>query len=227
MWSCKLALVLSVIHLVVSSVHNVVAPVNSYVEYTINHLLNHSNVQLNFFSDVYHINSRIFMRNVQNITLNGSLINGVIGTIFRCSLIGGIIVTNSSNINIKGITFENCMSYWRVKLSFQKFDVDNGFLHASLLVIDSHSVNIQYINVFGILKCNIVLINTLATLYEISSQGIAALYNDDYVKLKNQTHDLMISSFYPACDSCQHYEISIYTTNYSGYFNAELSEINF
>jgi len=218
---------LSVIHLVTPSTHYV-APVNSSMDCdTVNQLLNHSNVQMNFFPGVYYTNSRIFVRNVQNVMLSGSLMNVTMGTIFQCSLIGGIVVINSSNISVKGIIFENCMCCWRVKLIFQKFGIVNNFSHASLLVVDSHLVNIQHINVFRVPMYNIVLINTLAILYEISSKGIAAMYSDDYVKLKNETHDLTINNFYSACDFCQHYEIAVYMINFFGYFNAEISKVDF
>ena len=199
---------------------------------TMNNLLKLSDVQVNLFHGTYYINNRIMINNVHNITLSGNLTNNVVGTIFQCLLIGGIIISNSSNININGIVFENCQTSWHLHIK-KLWYVDNIWKSpASLLVMNSYFVNIQHIIVLRMQAYNIVLINAFAksTLNEITAIGIAVLYNGYSINATNCTHDLMISNYHPSYNAFSlhyFYEIAIYSIYHFYHVSITISNVSF
>jgi len=202
----------------------------------LNNLFKLSDIEVRFFHGTYYINNRIMIKEVHNITLSGNLTDDVAGTILQCSLIGGIIITDSSNINISGIVFENCQTSWHLqikKLMIKYFD--NYFMwtwSASLLVMNSYSVNIQHIVVLRMRAYNVVLINVFAksTLNEITAIGIAVLYKGYSTNVTNSAHDLMISNYHPLYDAYSlkyFYEIAIYLVEHFHHVSITISKVNF
>ena len=202
---------------------------------TLNNLLKFSDVHLRLFHGTYTINNRIMIRNVYNVSLTGSITNDLPSTIVQCHLLGGVIVINSSNINISGIAFENCQTSYSQNLNIEKHrHIDSKwFTPASVLVMNSHSVNIQHILVLRMHAYNIALINVFekSTLNEIKAKGLIVLYGYSInTSIKSFTHNLMITNYHPLYNAFSlnyFYELAIYSINQFYSVNITISNVNF
>jgi len=201
---------------------------------TLNNLFRVSDTQVRLFHGTYYINNRIMIKEVHNITLAGIISDDSAGTIIQCSLIGGIIISDSSYINISGIVFENCQTSWHLQIKTLIIGYINSMRisSASLLVINSYTVSIQHIVVFRMHAYNVVLINAFAqsTLNEITAEGIAILYKGYSVNFTNCTHNLIVSNYHPFYSSYSlkyFYEIALYLVEHLYHVNITISNVSF
>ena len=191
-----------------------------------------SNNQLYFLPGVYKLNTVIKIQNVYNFSLIGIETKND-SVIIKCLLTGGIAIINSSYTNLKHLTMERCKSELSVN-SIPGFDYSTYNLNASLLINNSHSINIHQLTLLKTESYDIILINVLSdsALSEVSSSGILAVY-ENYKGMQKSEHNLTITKYYPIspinCYKVQDYcyKLAFAMFDHPYHININITEITF
>ena len=140
-----------------------------------------SNTELKFSSGVYCLDAVIMIKDIHNFSLTGSSKNGTIDSIVECAQYesaGGILIINSSYINIQDLILKDCNTTLDYVL-YLKNGIISRLYYVSLLINNSHTLNICHVTVQQNFFFNIVLINVFnSSLNNILSNGIAVIYNN-------------------------------------------------
>jgi len=182
-----------------------------------------SNTELKFLPGVYQLNAVIKIENVHHFSLTGCLMNGMINNIVECLLpfAGGIVIIKSSYVDIRNI-------------NLKPYSLPERLSFASLLIKDSYSLSIYHAIILHASPYNIVLINVLnSSLDNVSSNGMAVIYTDNYLTIKNSKNKLLIHNCNLLAHDDNHmhlydsYEMVLNFIKYSSGIHVHISNIKF
>ena len=212
---------------------------NSPSAHTLNYyLLNASkyftyNAELKFLSGVHQLDAVIMIKDTHHFALTGSSRNGTINSIIECPQYGGIVIINSSYINIQDLILKDCNTALDYAL-YLKNDIVSRSSFASLLINNSHSLNIFHVTTYQISFYNIVLINVFnSNLSTISSNGIAVIYNNivdkNYSAVTNNKNALLLHAYNSVFGSSSFtpYEMVLNFIEYPCGIQVQISSVQF
>ena len=195
-----------------------------------------SNTELKFLSGVHQLDAVITIKDTHNFSLTGSSRNGIINSTIKCTpykFAGGIVISNSSYINIQDLILKDCDTALYYPL-YLKNGILSGLSSISLLINNSHFLNICHVNTFQISFYNILLINVFnSNLDTISSNGIAMIYNSimdkNYSNTTNNKNKLFLHAYNSVFGSYSFtpYEIVLNFIEYSSGIQVRISSVQF
>ena len=190
-----------------------------------------SNTQLSFLPGIHQLNTVIKIQNVCNFSLIGININND-SAVIKCLSTGGIIIINSSYINVKCLIMTKCRS--ELPVNRVPGIINNNYnLYVSLLIKDSYSIKIHQLSLLKTQNYSIVLINVLSdsTISEVSSTGMLIVYNN-HENVQKSEHNLTIIKFYPtSTTNCFKFQDLCYKMflllDHTHHININISETSF
>ena len=152
-------LLLSLLHITTCTVYTVTPDDHYYPNTTCHHchnlqhyLLNTtkyftSNTKLHFLPGIHHLQTDLIIKNVHNISLIGSTVNGtILNAVIQCNSSVGIAMTNITNLTIKNFIIRACQLLYKET-------------HISLLFSYSIKVEHYFSSVITIEDCDSVLVH--------------------------------------------------------------------
>ena len=190
-----------------------------------------SNVKLKLLSGVHQLDSAIVIKDTHHFSLLGCSRNGKLNSTVECVRHnpGGIIISNSSYITLQNIILKDCGTVVNYALYLRR-GVAIGFSSASLLINNSHSLNISHVTALQIFTNGIVLINILnSNLNNISSNGMVVIYNNDMNNNYTNIKTLLIEGYNYASGSSsfETYEMVLNFIEYSREIKLQISNVQF
>lgn len=194
-----------------------------------------SNTELKFLSGLYCLDAVIMIKDIDHFSLTGNSRNGTIDSIVECAQYkfgGGIVIINSSYINIQDLILKDCNTGLDYPL-YLKGGIVSGSYYVSLLINNSHTLNICHVTTQWISFYNIALINVFnSSLNNISSNGMAVIYNNavdkNYSSITNN-NKLLIHVYNSVFSSYNFtpYEMVLNFIQYSSGVQVQISNVQY
>ena len=173
------------------------------------------------------------IKDIHHFSLTGSSRNGTIDSIVECAQYGGIVIINSSYINIQDLILKDCIALDYTLELYLKNGIVSRLDYVSLLINNSHTLNICHVTVQQNFFFNIVLINVFnSSLNNILSNGIAVIYNNavdkNYSSITND-NKLLIHAYNSVFRSYNFtpYEMVLNFIQYSSGIQVQISNVQF
>ena len=188
-----------------------------------------SDTELKFLPGVYQLKAVIKIRDAHHFSVTGSLINGAVNSVVECSLYsaGGMVIINSSYIDIKNLVFKNC------EIGANLHHYISSTSYTSILVNNSYFLDIHHVTTLLIFSYNIVLINVFnLSLDSVASNGMAVIYTDNHLVMKNNNGNKLFlhnytSIIYDSYGFTPPYEMVLNFMDYSSEVQILISNVKF
>ena len=161
-----------------------------------------TNTQLHFLPGLHYLSTDLFIQNVHNISLIGSITAE--NVVIQCtSSPAGITMVNITNLTVQNIIIKDCRSKHDSLLT-AVFIKESYFIRLQSVQIyhDGHVISLVGINIFE-----------NSYLHEVTCQEIKFYYNETTVEAKK--HNILIDSFIAINHFASGYGIYLYMSQYS------------